>query len=198
MSRFEVLGVPDPGLPPRYRGTSRKVPLVLEELGLSHPTNQVLLEVLRRHPNEEDLTNVDLARRLAREYRPGPEVEPFEVVEITRSGERPQSGNTLLGFDVPWEGGTYSLLANILLWSDTSGAHAADSAETSARVGSLRHRFADRLNENLLFHTEAEAGEFRDAAVELGPWEGPGFEWEVVGVWSVPQSAPSQPGGSGH
>jgi hypothetical protein len=61
-----------------------------------------------------------------------------------------------------------------------------DQRKADPRGTRLRRHFANRLNRSLLFDTDADATEFLNAALELGPWEGPGFEWGVVGVWSVP------------
>lgn len=183
MSGFEVLGAPDPGLPRRYRGTSRSSPTVLEHLGLDHPANRTLLKILDRDDFDGRVEDVVTARRLARAYATVPEVGSLEIVEIVNHGERPRAGNRLLGFDV--QEGMQSLLASILLWDDPS-SDTSGPGVTDARVIGLRTRFADRLNDRLLFDTEALAIEFLDASTELGPWEGPEIEWEVVGLWTVP------------
>lgn len=187
MADFAVLGAPDPGLPSIYRGTSRDLPLVRDDLGLSHAANRLLLELLET----DDVTGTDLsyplARRLYEGYR-GPGIGEFELVEVTRKGRDPEVGSHLLGFDVCFtEGGTESLLASILLYESPFGEPA--DAEVEARVAPLRERFRSRLNDHLLFGSEADATEFLDAAKATGPWEGPEIDWEVVGVWLVAEEA---------
>lgn len=187
MAEFAVLGAPDPGLPPAYRGTSRELPLVRDDLGLSHQANRALLELLER----DDVTGTDvsypLARRLYESYR-GPGIGEFELVEITRHGRAPEAGKRALGFDVYFtNGGTKSLLAYVLLYESPFGE--PPDAETQARVSPLRNRFRTRLNEHMLFDLESDAAEFLDAADAVGPWEGPEIAWEVVGLWLVTDNA---------
>jgi hypothetical protein len=187
MTAFELFGAPFPGFPANYRGTERRSPLVKEELGLSHPANQALLQMFEAgYGDDRPIADIEVARRLAREYRPELDVGWFELVEVTRSGEHPQAGDGLLGYDVPFEGGGHtSLLAMILLYEgESSGGR--DGEEGDERVATLRQQFAHRLNEHLLFAVEEDAAEFLAAAIELGPWEGPGIDWEVVGLWLVP------------
>ena len=177
MSRFEVLGAPDPGLPHAYRGTSRDVPLVDERHGLNHPANRVLLQLLDAG-GEEPIRDLPTAERL-RTASTVPELGSFfEVVELTGHSERPQSESRLLGFDVAFEDGLHSLLAAVLLL-DVPGDDAGE------RRIDLRRRFRDRLNDNLLFATEEDALEFLASAEAVGPWEGPDIEWAVVGLWLV-------------
>lgn len=186
---FGVLGSPDPGLPASYRGTSRDVPVVRDDLSLSHPANRVLLSLLE----SGDVTGTDVSHELARQlhdgYR-GPDIGDFEMVEVTRQGRDPQLGAELLGFDVCFtDGGIESLLASLLLYESPFGE--PPDAETEARVGPLRARFRSQLNRHLLFETEVDAAEFLNAAEAAGPWEGPEVEWEVVGLWLVSDGAPS-------
>lgn len=154
----------------------------MEHLGLDHPYNRILLGFLETWDPDERIPDLKVARRLAGVYQTVPELGPLEVVEITSHGERPQAGGSLLGYDVPFKDGMESLLASILLYSDPFGEH---SPNDDSRITDLRRRFADRLNENLLFATEEDATEFFVAAEEVGPWEGPEIEWEVVGLWLV-------------
>lgn len=176
MSGFEVLGAPDPGLPAAYRGTSRETPLVAEHLGLDHPANRVLLELLDT-VGEDRLSDLASALRLKGAFSI-PELGSFEVVELSSHGEQPQAGGRLLGFDAAFRAGLHSLLAEILLL-DVPGDDPGDR-----RTG-LRRRFADRLNDNLLFATDEDALEFLAGAEAVGPWEGPEIEWAVVGLWLV-------------
>lgn len=185
---FAVLGSPDPGLPPSYRGTSRDIPLVRDDLSLSHPANRVLLNLLEGG----DVTGTDLSHELARQLRDGyrgPDIGDFELVEVTRQGRDPELGAELLGFDVCFtEGGTESLLASLLLFEAPFGE--PPEAESESRVGPLRDHFRGLLNQRLLFESDVDAAEFLKAAEAAGPWEGPEVEWEVVGLWLVTDGAP--------
>lgn len=187
MSGLEVLGAPDPGLPREYRGTSRDGPTVMEHLGLNHPANRLFLELLDQ-VGEERIQDVVVARRLTREFGAIAGSGPWDIVEIVSHGEQSRAGGRRLGFDVPFRDGLYSLLAAVLLWSDPF-AVSSNASEADPRVAGLRVRFVGRLNENRLFATEEEALAFLAAAEEVGPWEGPDIEWEVVGLWLVDDPA---------
>jgi len=182
-SGFAVLGAPDPGLPPAYRGTSRELPLVRDDLGLDHPANRALLDLLERHDATGIDLSYDLALRLFTGYR-GIGIGRFELLEVTGKGQQPQLGEDLLGFDVSFpDGGTESLLAMLLLYQSPFGESV--DATTEGRLSPLRERFRTRLNEHLLFATEVDATEFLSAAEAVGPWEGPEVVWEVAGLWFV-------------
>jgi hypothetical protein len=193
VSGFVVLGSPDPLIADayrRYRGVSRDAPSVVEGLGLDHPANATLLEILEHHDVTGPIDDLEVVRRLAAAYA-GREIPdgPYEIVERTSEGERPRAVSLLLGWDVAFEGGgSTSLLATILLYGELA-------LQEDDRVLRLRREFVGSLNEHCLFEDEADARAFLVAANEIGPWEGPDINWEVVGVWLVPapRSGPEQP-----
>lgn len=182
MSSYEVLGRPFPGIPAAYRGVSRATPLVQDDLGLQHPANQALLQLLERQ-GEGRIGDLPTATRLLQAVGGFGDSEPWEVVEITRRDQRPVHGRSLLGYDVCITDGTESLLASTLLWTGTE--HHPPRVEGAAEREELRNRFLNDLNGNLLFATAADAERYLEHATRLGPWEGPDIEWSTVGLWLV-------------
>jgi hypothetical protein len=178
MSAFAVLGEPFPDLPASYRGTERIVPSEVE--GVSERSRATLLEVLETTGQSEWIPDYRVARRLADGYR-GPLGEWFEVVELSLPGESPRVLPHNLGFDVASPGSLHSLVATALLWTlepARSGAPEPDS------VWAIRRAFLPSLNAHRLLDNAASAQRFLAAALEVGDWEGPDWDWQVVSVSS--------------
>jgi hypothetical protein len=182
MTRLVALGAPYTGLPDHYRGTSRDVPGFVEGLPESDPVNALSLRFWDAAEGGPPLTVFE-ATELARARNAHLGRAEFEVVEIVGPGETPDEGGVLLGYDVAFENGFESLLASILLYDGPAG-------EREPEVTRLRDGFGSHLNAHGLFETEAEAAAFLRAANELGPWEGPGIEFEIVSVWRIDQTLP--------
>lgn len=179
MGDLAVLGAPEPGLPASYRGTSRDIPLVQDELGIGHPANRFLLELMDRGlVPDGPIEDARVAASLADTYRKHG-LGPFEVVEITSIGEEPRYGDVLLGYDVSFHPGNESILADILLRHEEPSDRSAD-AEVTRR---MRQTYRPRLNANLLFSSPDDARAYLREVNEHGPWEGPGVEWAAVALW---------------
>ncbi len=173
---FLVVGRPFPSMDPGYRGPDRRQPSIDESLGLSHPANRALLEAID-DPQGEYIRSEAAARRIARLSSRVADSEPLEVIWV--GDPEAESDHELLGFDVLIVDGDTSLLAALLLQSDSLSWRRTDE-ELRLRSMSL-----DRLNEDRLFGKVEDARAFLDAATASGPWEGPEISWWVRGIWFV-------------
>jgi hypothetical protein len=165
---FEVLGQPYPDLPKSYRGTARNTPLIDARLGMDHDAKRAILA----EAVDGRITSIESARRLQRAQHDRDEA--FEIVEVVPRGAQPTEGESLLGYDVAFEGGIESLVAQLLLAGVERGQQ---QSAMDVAIASLQAQFVHRLNDHGLFADEREATAFLQKALEFGPWEGPGVTW---------------------
>lgn len=181
---FLVLGPTFPGVDPAYRGVDRMTPVVDESLGPEHVATVTLLATHgpADRPEGWDLAS---AKHLRDVFLGTTEQGPFEIVELTGTESVPSDAVDLLGYDVAAEGGTTSLIVGLLLY-ELQEWDVPPRAAMESDIRELRSRHLGHLNKHRLFATQVEAQSFLEDAVAYGTWEGPGADWVVAGIWSVP------------
>jgi hypothetical protein len=175
-----------------YRGTDRSSPHYYDAVEQSHPVNQAFLNYVDFQ--DKLLTSSDLVQtaNLVQLYEQLDPPQHFEIVEVTKEDEKPQTQSDLLGYDLSGYF-HYSLLAyGFKLCAQTTVVLPPDDIYWTIvpLVCLIEHHFKPRLNANSLFSEYAGARFCLDCMMALQKirpelFESPTYQFDVVGVWKV-------------